>query len=90
MSATINDTHDTDHVIEWDMPEVPYSTIPCIERLLEYFDALEAVAAGEIDGMPEDARQSIATLLSELRGYIEEVVVAEIDELCDGGQWPNC
>lgn len=37
------------------MPEIPYSTIPCIERLLEYCDALEAVATGEIDGMPAKA-----------------------------------
>ena len=79
-----------DHVVEWDMPEVPYSTIPCIERLLEYCDALEAVATGELDGMADDARASIVTLLSELRGYIEEVVVVEIDELCDEQHWPSC
>lgn len=69
--------------MEFDFPDIPYNTIPCIERLLEYCDALEAVTSGEIDGMAEDARQSVVTLVSELRGYIEAVVVAEIDELCD-------
>lgn len=80
----------TDHVIEWDMPEVPYSTIPCIERMLEYCDALDAVVSREFDTMPPRARQDLVDQLSELRGYIVEVVTAEIDELCDGGQWPNC
>jgi hypothetical protein len=60
----------TDHAIEFDLPEIPYSTIPCIDRLLEYCDALEVVATGEIDGMAEDARQAMVDLLSELRGYI--------------------
>jgi phytoene/squalene synthetase len=69
--------------IEFDFPEIPYSTIPCIERLLEYCDALEAVATCEIDGMSEDARQSMVDLLSELRGYILEVATAEIEEICD-------
>lgn len=73
-----------DHDIAFDFPEVPYNTIPCIERLLEYCDALDAVATGEIHDMSEDARQAVTTLVSELRGYIVEVAAAEIDELCDG------
>lgn len=84
MSAVSTD--DVDHieyVVDWDMPEIPINTIPCIERLLEHCDALEAVVTGEIDGMAEDARQSLIALLSELRGYIVEVAAAEIDELCD-------
>lgn len=73
----------TDHEITFGMPEIPYSTIPVIERLLEYCDALDAVATGELAGMPEDARERLTTALAELRGYIEEVVTAELDELCD-------
>ena len=64
-------------------PDIPAAPLPCIDRLLQYCDALRAVAESELDGMAEDARQPIVTLVGEMRSYIEGVMASEIDEVCD-------